>query len=198
MNLGMAQQAGKAFMWLLTLGKSELLNVRRDVEQLINELRKSLVSMYDLATEVTRLDPSQLDKNTFAPIEDYVTRFYLNPQDVSAARTHCAYVRRDVERIMFKLGKLLHSDLGKWGEAKDALDAIIGGDGELIANLDAAIIEVRGKLDEIKTALDRGDVARARQIYGDYRESLKPDIAALGEDIAAMEKANQHLWSITA
>lgn len=198
MNLTMANQAGKAFMWLLTLGKSELRAVRTDVEELINDLRKSLVSLYDLASVVTGIEPSQLDRGSFDPIYDYVTKFYLNPQDISAARTHCGYVARDVQRIMFKLGNLLHSDLGRWAEAQMKLDMIIGGDGELIESLEQTVAEVRTKLEEIRSALISGDTTRARSIYTGYRESLKPAIAALGKDIDAMDLANRHLWSVTA
>ena len=106
MDLTFADAAGKTFLWLLTLGKSELRAVRTDVEELINDLRKSLVSLYDLAKVITDADSAGLEARTFAPVYDYVNRFYLNPQDLSAPRTHCGYVSRDVDRIMFKFSKV--------------------------------------------------------------------------------------------
>jgi hypothetical protein len=198
MDLMFAKEAGKAFLWILTLGKSELRAVRTDVEELINDLRKSLVSLYDLATVITNVDAAKLDTRTFASVYDYVYRFYLNPQDLSAARTHCGYVSRDVDRIMFKLGKLLHSDVGKWKEAQQQLVAVIGADGAILDSLDKTVTDIRAKLDAVNKHLVAGDVGAARDLYSQLSAPLKPDVVALGECVDAMDKANRHLWSVTA
>ena len=198
MDLKFAEAAGKTFLWLLTLGKSELRAVRTDVEELINDLRKSLVSLYDLAKVITDADPSGLTARTFAPVYDYVNRFYLNPQDLSAARTHCGYVSRDVDRIMFKLGKVLHSDVGKWSEAHQQLNAVIGADGAILDNLDSAVTDIRSKLDTVNALFVAGDVPKARAVYSQLCNTLKPDVVALGKHVDAMDQANRHLWSLTA
>jgi hypothetical protein len=193
-----AEEAGKTFLWILTLGKSELRAVRTDVEELINDLRKSLVSLYDLAKVITDIDAANLDARTFAPVYDYVDRFYLNPQDLSAARTHCGYVSRDVDRIMFKLGKLLHSDVGKWKEAQQQLVAVIGADGAILDSLDSTVTDIRAKLDAVNTHLMAGNVPAARNFYSQLSATLKPDVVALGKYVDAMDRANRHLWSVTA
>jgi hypothetical protein len=198
MNLMFAEEAGKTFLWILTLGKSELRAVRTDVEELINDLRKSLVSLYDLAKVITDIDAANLDTRTFAPVYDYVDRFYLNPQDLSAARTHCGYVSRDVDRIMFKLGKLLHSDVGKWKEAQQQLVAVIGADGAILDSLDSTVTDIRAKLDAVNTHLMAGNVPAARNFYSQLSATLKPDVVALGKYVDAMDRANRHLWSVTA
>jgi hypothetical protein len=60
MDLSSAVNIAKALEWFLTLGRSELRQVRGDAEELLGDLRKSLVNLWDVATEVTRLDPSDL------------------------------------------------------------------------------------------------------------------------------------------
>lgn len=197
MDLSFAASAGKTFLWLLTLGKSELLAVRTDVEELINDLRKSLVSLYDLAKVITDVDPALLDAGTFRPVYDYVNRFYLNPENLSAARTHCGYVERDVERIMFKMGRLLHSDLGRWNEAYSQVSVVVGADGAILDTLENTIADVRRNLDQIISLIAVGDLPSARKLYTEFSASLKPDVVALGQHVDSMDQANRHLWRIT-
>jgi hypothetical protein len=188
---------GKALEWFVTLGRSELRQVRGDAEELLGDLRKSLVNLWDVATEVTRPEPSDLTMQTFQPVYDYFTRFYLNPENISAARTHCGYVERDIDRLTFKLGTLLHSDLGRWSEAKMHLSDVIANDVVLVTAYDRSIAEIHQHLQAIDIALRAGDVATARTTYAAMRKSLRPDIQKIEKFVAAMEKANQHLWSVT-
>jgi len=198
MDLSFAEGAAKTFAWLLTLGKSELKAVRTDVEELINDLRKSLVSLYDLAKVITDLPPNKLNARTFAPVYDYVNRFYLNPENLSAARTHCGYVERDVNRIMFKLGSLLHSDLGKWKDVYQHVGDIVGADGAIIDTLERTIADIRRKLDGVNRLINIGDLPAARKEYSALSTSLKPDVVKLGEHIDTMDKTNRHIWKMTA
>ena len=168
------------------------------MEELINDLRKSLVSLYDLAKVITDVDAANLDARTFAPVYDYVNRFYLNPYDLSAARTHCGHVSRDVDRIMFKLGKLLHSDLGKWNEAHRQLSGVIDADARILDSLDSTVTDIKAKLDAISAHLMAGNVPAARNLYSQLSATLKPDVVALGKHVDAMDRANRHLWSVTA
>jgi len=198
MDLTFAEGAAKTFTWLLTLGKSELRAVRRDVEELINDLRKSMLSLYDVAKVITDLDSNQVDAKTFQPVYDYVNRFYLYPENLSAARTHCGYVERDVARIMFKLGGLLHSDIGRWNEAYNYVGMIVGADGAIVDTLEQTIAAIRTQLDQVNTLIKAKDLAAACKAYGDLAESLKPDVVALSQHVDSMDKANRHLWSLTA
>src|SRR5215472_14127882 len=85
MDLISISAIGKALEWFLTLGRNELRQVRGDAQELLSDLRKSLVNLWDVATEVTRLDSSDLTMQTFQPVYEYFTRFYLNPDNISAA-----------------------------------------------------------------------------------------------------------------
>lgn len=198
MDLISASGIWKAFEWFLTLGRTELRQVRTEAEELLGDLRKSLVNLWDVATEVTRPDPNDLTMQNFKPVYDYFVRFYINPDNISAARTHCGYVERDIDRLTFKLGILLHSDLGRWSDAKLHLNEVIVNDIVLITSYDRSIAEIHQYMQAIDTAFQAGDAATARTRYAAMRNSLKPDILQLEKFVAAMEKANQHLWNVTA
>jgi hypothetical protein len=188
----------KALEWFLTLGRTELRQVRGEAEELLSDLRKSLVNLWDVTKEVTRTAPSDLTMETFQPVYDYFTRFYLNPENISAARTHCGHVQRDIDRLTFKLGTLLHTDLGRWSDAKLHLSDVIVNDPVLIASYGRSIDQIHQHLEAIDAAFRAGDVPRARAMYAAMGESLRPDILKLEKVVATMEKANQHLWSVTA
>jgi hypothetical protein len=139
-----------------------------------------------------------LTQATLQPVYDYFTRFYLNPESISAARTHCGYVERDIDRLTFKLGTLLHSDLGRWSDAKMHLSDVIVNDIVLTTSYDRSIAEIHQHLQDIDAAFRSGDVATARITYAEMCKSLRPDILQLEKFVTAMEKANQHLWRVTA
>jgi hypothetical protein len=68
MELSSIVSIGKGLEWFLTLGRSELRQVRAEAEELLSDLRKSLVNLWDISTEVTRIEPSELTMQTFQPI----------------------------------------------------------------------------------------------------------------------------------
>ena len=197
MDLISSAGIAKAFEWFATLGRAELRQVRHDAEELLGDMRKSLVSLWDVATEVTRLEPEELTTQTFKTVFEYFVRFYLNPTNISAGRTHCGNVERDVERITFKLSALLHSDLGRWSDAKSHLNDVIVNDIVITTSYDRSIAEIHQHLQAINQAFQVGDDATARTRYSAMCTSLKPDILQLEQYVAVMEKANRQLWSIS-
>ena len=102
---------------------------------------------------------------TFQPVYDYFTQLSQS-RNISAARTHCGYVERDIDRLTFKLGTLLHSDLGHWSDAKMHLSDVIVNDIVLITSYDRSIAEIHQPLQTIDTAFRAGDVATARSVRG--------------------------------
>lgn len=196
MDLSSIKHIAEAISWFLTLGKSDLRQVRTETEELLNDLRKSLVNLWDVTTEVTRLAPDEVTVKSFSPIRDYVYRFYLNPHDISAARTHCGNVERDVERITFKLSTLLHSDLGKWKHARTALRNIIDFDGTLTTSYDKCIktiwVNVEAILDDLKSRRTKA----GREKYKQLRRDLESDVAELKKYMTEMEDAARHLWKV--
>src|SRR5262249_9722910 len=118
----------KALTWLLTLGRSDLNHMKSETRELIDHLTASLKSRWDAVKQVTSLDANTFSKHAFAPVYDYFTDYYVAPENTRAAKTHCGMVERDLKRIKFKLAKLLHTDLGKWGEADQHFAQIVGQD----------------------------------------------------------------------
>ncbi len=99
---------------------------------------------------------------------------------------------------MFKLGSLLHSDLGKWKDAHQHVGDIVGADGAIINTLERTIADIHRKLDEVNRLINVGDLPAARKEYSALSASLKPDVVKLGEHIDTMDKTNRHIWKMTA
>jgi len=198
MDLSGIKATVAAIQWLLTLGRSELRQVRTDTEELLNDLRKSLVNLWDVTTEVTKLAPKDLTADSFRPVYEYFVRFYLDPQSISAARTHCGHIARDVDRITFKLSSLLHTDLGRWQDARRKLGEVVNGDSMLLASYDACIQDLDDRLTVISDFFEQGKDDAAREAYRSLRMELRPDVRRLRTYVAKMEQASQHLWSVTA
>ena len=78
------------------------------------------------------------------------------------------------------------------------LSNVIVNDIVLTTSYDRSIAEIHRHLQTIDTAFRAGDMATARATYVSMRESLRPDILQLEKFVAAMERANQHLWSVMA
>lgn len=197
MDLSSIKNIAEVTAWFLTLGRAELRQVRTEAEELLGDLRKSLVNLWDITVEVTKLTPEQLSLESFQPVHDYFIRFYLDPQNISAARTHCGYVERDVERITFKLSTLLHSDLGKWAEAREKLKNIIDYDGSLLRSYDECIQILKQKLSLIRDKLQSGDISGARYDYRVLRQDLEKDVFELDKYMKQMREASDHLWKVT-
>lgn len=186
MDLSSIKHIAEELFWFLTLGKSELRQVRTETEELLNDLRKSLVNIWDVTTEVTKLEPGEVTLKTFSPIRNYVYRFYLHPETISAARTHCGYVERDVDRITFKLSTLLHSDLGKWSEARQKLRNIVDFDGTLTTSYDKCIQSIWQEVDAIHNDLMAKQPKKARERYTKLRDDLEGDIRKLKQYMTGM------------
>lgn len=66
----------------LTFGRSEITDVQSETEELIDDLSRSLLSLYDMVSEVTRLDNEQFSQASFEKVRSYFDRF------LSSARRH--------------------------------------------------------------------------------------------------------------
>jgi hypothetical protein len=186
-----------SFSWILTLGKSELVHVKSETNEVISELSKSLRSLWDVTKEIANLSEVDLTKEQFEDRWDYFFSFYVGDQNISAARTHCGNVMRDVERIKFKLAKILHTDIGRWRDVDKALISIIEEDPVILENYDACIASLENRMSEIRGHFDAGDVVLARQSYATLKQDIEDDIRQLREGIVTMEQAIDHVNRIS-
>src|SRR5262245_1009020 len=150
-----------ALGWLLTLGKSEVKHVQDEIGDLIRELSKSLVSLWDVTVTITGIPEAEFSATSFEEKWDYFVRFYVGPQNISVARTHCGKVQRAIGRITFKLAKVFDTDLGKWREATEKFRDIVDADRHLLEDYDTCIETLRSRLEGIRGDLKDNDVAEA-------------------------------------
>ena len=182
--------------WMLTLGASEIKQVKEDIRELIQELSKSLTNLWDLTTKITTLPEGELNKASFETLYDYFVTFYVGPENISTARTHCGNVERGVNKIRFKLAKFFHTDIGKWNEAGDKLRKIVGADFAILRQYDSCIDTLDARLRSIRDQLEAGSVDTARQSYASLKRDLETDIRELNDGRKTMDAALGHVARI--
>ena len=173
---------------LLTFGRSDIVQVESETDELIRDLSKSLVSLHDVVTQVTRLKPEEFNETAFGEICDYFKRFYLYPEDMDKARTHCSTLKRDVGRITYKLAQFLRTDIGQWEEVSRNIQSEQDLDQSMTKAYDASIEKLNEKLNEIQNNLANGDVATALDLYKRLKADLSADIGELRTGIETMKR----------
>jgi hypothetical protein len=178
------------------LGKGAVKHVQDEIEDLIRELSKSLVSLWDVTVTITGIPETEFKEASFEENWDYFQRFYLGPQNISVARTHCGNVQRAIDRITFKVAKVFHTDLGKWGEATEKFRDIVDADRQLLTDYDTCIETLRGRLAGIRGDLEDKDVPEAGRAYAALKHELEGDIQQLHQGIKAMKAASDHIRGV--
>jgi hypothetical protein len=197
LDLAAIKKIGDVLEWIATLGEKEIRGVKEHIRELIGHLSASVVSLWDAAKEITRLKKSEFTKDSFNAIYDYFVGFYIQPGEISAARTHCSVVARDLERIKVKFAKALHTDLGRWEEAEGRFREIIGGDSMLLETYDASIAKLKLHLDVIRQRLDAGQISEAEVEYFKLKDKLLSDVLQMRAGISKMNEAYAHLERIS-
>jgi hypothetical protein len=199
-----------ALAWISSLGLSEVKGVKTDVEELISELSKSLVNLWEVVKTVTAIDDGEFTKEKFEGIYDYFINFYVGDWNISKARTHCGNVERTADRIKFKFVKVLHTDIGKWNEADEKLQLIVDRDGQILHEYDASISKIDSSLREIKDLLEeenssvsqrkyfglKKNPSVSQRKYFGLKKEMEDDIRQLKNGINAMEQAYNHINQI--
>lgn len=179
--------------WILTLGKSDLVQVQNETDELIRELSASLIHLWDVTTEITKSSASAITEVEFENTYQYFYRFYLGDPNISIARTHCSNISRDVDRIKFKLANILHTDIGKWSEIDLQLSSIIHNDIDILMDYDNCIKTLHDRMLAIRGNFKTGDTASAQKLYSTLKKELENDIEQLRLGVATMEKAINHV-----
>lgn len=183
----------KALKWISTLGYSDIREAKNDVAELVSELSKSLVNLWDVVCHVTRIKEDEFSIESFSAVYDYFVEFYLGTGNLMPARTYCGNVRRTVGRIKFKFAKFLHTDLGKWDEVDEALKKIVKGDGEILDEYEASIRKLDYELKEIKGLLEKKEVEAGRSKYFGLKSDLENDLRLLKSGTEEMNRALDHI-----
>lgn len=191
------QKTITALDWILSLGKSELIYVQSQTTSLIHELSMSLTSLWEITSDISSIPKAEFNAERFGAIYDYFYTFYLSNDNIASARTHCSNVVREVKRIKFKLGKLLHTDLGRWQEADQKLDLMQLTDGLILKEYDACLSNLYSRLQDIRFDIENNDIASGLQAYLSLKQDLEVDIEQLRLGVKKMEAALNHVQTIT-
>jgi hypothetical protein len=181
----------------MSFGASDLKSVRDETDQLIRDLSASLVNLWDVVSTLSGMKPDELQPESFEKLYQYFYRFYLGPENLSAARTHCGNVERAVGKIKFKLSQFLHTDLGKWAEADSKLSAIVTADPVILGEYDQVIESIHQQLKEVRKAFASGDHQKARGLYAELLTGLEPDIEGMRKGVARMKESLEHVRKIS-
>jgi soluble cytochrome b562 len=196
LDLSSIKEIVSQLSWLLTLGASETKHVKTQLEELVHHLSASLVSLWDATCEITRLTEADFTKDRFEVVHDYFFSFYLAPGQISKARTHCAEVKRDIQRIKFKLARILHTDVGKWADAEERFRRIVDEDGIILSSYQHCMDELKRHLDTIHDSLKQGNLDAAKRDYFSLKNSLRDDIAEMDQGVKTMEATLEHIRGI--
>jgi len=196
LDLKSIQEIANALVWISSLGLSEVKGVKTDVEELISELSKSLVNLWEIVKTVTAIDESEFTKEKFEDIYDYFLEFYFGDRNISQTRTHCGNVERTANRIKFKFAKVLHTDIGKWNEADEQLNLIVTRDGAILREYDASISKIDSGLRKIKDMLEGENYSIGKQRYFSLKKEMEDDVKQLKNGVNAMEQAFNHINQI--
>ena len=202
LDLGTISTIIGAISWLHSFGKEDIKDVKKETTELLNDLSKSLVNLYDLTEAIGSLSKkaSRLSDvefvEAFENVQDYASRFYFDQSTISSARTHCSAVQRDAERIKFKLVKFLRTNIGKWDEANQHLDNIIHDDGRIMHDYDSNMSRLKQELSEVSTLLQNRKTVEARQKYEALGNALQDDLNQLREGVDRMQAAFTHMRDI--
>jgi predicted AAA+ superfamily ATPase len=182
-----------AFAWLITLGTSEVKGVKEDIEKLIALSSASLLSFHELAREISETDSTKLTSKSFRNIHDYFREFYFGKKNISEARTHCGNVERQLNKITFRLPRLLHTNLGKWKDAKRHFKEITLDDGKIVRAFVHATTELDREFKAIANLLNTRKTKEARGRYAVLRSIVDMEADEINRTISAMNDAYSHI-----
>jgi hypothetical protein len=94
-----------------------------------------------------------------------------------------------LERITFKLAKVLRTNLGKWKEADTHFQAIIDADPVFLGAYQMSIEQLKKHLDQIKADFDARRPAAAKKSYFALKEKVRSDLIEMKKTLTKIEAA---------
>lgn len=146
----------------------------------------------ELTEALYKIKPEKFTQETYLPVYFFCINNYTNPEAARIARSHCTDITRDVDRINFKLTKILRAEVGSWKSLDQAFDNFIHVDEDFLYQFEKDMAEVDKVLTEIVRLLQYDPEAAWRK-YEDLRSALLADLAELREAFKNMRKAENHI-----
>jgi ElaB/YqjD/DUF883 family membrane-anchored ribosome-binding protein len=191
LDLVAAKELGEALLWFLTLGKSDAKQIRDELQDLLSHCSQTLKSMGELTEALYKIKLKDFKKEFPATFFHCTTNF-TSPDAARRARSHCTDIKRDVERINFKVTKILRTEIGSWKSLNEAFKKFARADDDFLDQFENDMAKVDKELLEILRMMNKKP-KEAWQRYEQLRSGLLDDIDELKEEFNTMRKAENHI-----
>ena len=181
-----------AFAWFLGLGKADTQHIRDETQDLLDHTAQTLKVFVQLTEALYKIEEEDFDQQSFLPVFFHCTQNFTNPEAARRARGHCTDIQRDVERIQFKLTKVLRTNVGRWKSLDEAFGWLADADEDFLERFEADMRRVDQELLEIARLVSE-DRQAAWQRYGGLRAALLDEMAKLRGEIDKMRRAEDHV-----
>lgn len=184
-----------AFSWFTSLGKADADHIKEEIEDLLSHSSQSLRTLLELSDTLRDIPAAQFTKE-FWPIANHCLLVFTGPEAANKARTHCTDIERDLNRINFKMAKVLRTESGDWKGIDRAFAMLVNADFTFLDNFEAELRRIGTDLDEVGKLVKNGDTTAAMQKYNELRDSLLCSRRDLSNEIAAMRRAQVHIHAL--
>ncbi len=191
-DLAAVKELGETFLWFLTLGKSDVKEIRDELQDLLSHCSQTLKSFGELTEALYQMKPQEFTEASFLPVYFHCINNYTSPDAARRARSHCTDIRRDIERINFKLTKILRTEIGSWRSLDEAFKKVSDADQDFLDHFERDMSLVDNELTQIVSLL-RGDPQEAWHRYEQLRSTLLADRAELRNEFKNMQQAEDHI-----
>jgi hypothetical protein len=189
------KELAKAFGWFLALGASETQHIRDELQDLLLHTTQTLKALVQLTEALYQIEADDFDEKSYLPVFFHCSQNFTSPEAAQKARSHCTDIQRDIERIQFKLAKVLRAKVGRWKSLDEAFKRLADADRDFLDQFEADMQRVDEELLEI-VRLVREDRQEAWKRYEGLRSTLLDSISRLREEVAAMRQAEDHIRGI--
>lgn len=186
------QKIGGALGWLLTLGASDTKAVRQEMEDLLVHCTSTLKSLVELCDALNSLTDENFDVESFRQVYYHCQFNYTMPEAAVKARTHCTDIERDIERITFKITKLMRTELGRWADVDKGFGELRDADLSFLDRFEEDMKRVNDGLKQVNELISKDkDVAWIQ--FENLRDPLLEGMKRLSQEIDTMQRAQDHV-----
>ena len=166
-----------------------------ELQDLLNHCSQTIKSSAELAESLYKLKPEEFSEDTFLPVYFHCVTNYTSPEAARHARSHCTDIMRDVERIKFKVTKILRTEIGHWTSLDEAFAKFSNADDDFLDQFEKDMQLVDAELQQIFNLIQTNQQA-AWQKYDQLRITLAADLAKLSGEFRKMREAEDHVRKV--
>jgi hypothetical protein len=107
LELAAIEAIGKGIVWLKNLSDEEVRSVKDQTRELLHDLSRGLMILYDVTSTVSGLNDDQFNKGEFSLVFNNFKKIYYDNEYYANANTRCSDLERDVESISLRISLFL-------------------------------------------------------------------------------------------